>query len=93
MQTSCQSILIVQSTRTSSNQKKRSGNFDKARLINFKKPSEPPQTSMNCCVLQSFSSMVLLWANFSLHSDTISPFVSTFVGTVSMFKLKSRKET
>ena len=39
--------------------------------------------------LQSFRSMVKLWANFSLYTDTLSPFVSSFVRTMSM--LRSRK--
>ena len=40
-------------------------------------------------LLQGFSSMVELWTNFSLHTHTLSPFVSSFARTMSM--LRSRK--
>ena len=36
--------------------------------------------------LQNFSSMIELWSNFSLHSDTLSLFVLSFVQTVSMLR-------
>ena len=39
--------------------------------------------------LQSFSPMIKLWSKFSLHSFNLSPFVSSFVRTMSM--LRSRK--
>ena len=81
--------------------KKAPGTHDNTKFIKFKKPSEPPQTSMKCGIinkgntcyyisasLQSFSSMVELWTNFSLHNDTLSPFVLSFVGTTTMFRLR-----
>ena len=36
--------------------------------------------------LQSFSSTVQLWTSFSLHSDTLPPFASSFVRTMLMPK-------
>ena len=39
--------------------------------------------------LQSFRSMVESWSNFSLRTDTLCPFVSFFIRTISM--LRSRK--
>ena len=80
--------------------KKTSGNMAKAKFIMPKKP-EPPQTSMSCRILhkgnacyinaslQSLSSMVELSTNSSLYTDTLSPFVSSFVRTMSM--VRSRK--
>ena len=97
---SCQSMSNVESTRTSTNQKT-SGNQNNTKFMKFKKPSEPPQANIKCGIinkgntcyinasLQSFSSMVELWTNISLHTDTLSPFVSSFVRTMPM--LRSRK--
>ena len=97
-----QSISVVESKRTSTNQKKNKktpGNHDNTKFMKFKKPSEQPQTSMNCGLinkgntcyingsLQSFSSMLKLWDNFSLQSDTVSPFVSPFVRTLLILGL------
>ena len=79
--------------------KKTPGNHDNTKFMKFKKPSEQPQTSMNCGLinkgntcyingsLQSFSSMLKLWDNFSLQSDTVSPFVSPFVRTMLILGL------
>ena len=97
-----QSISVVESKRTSTNKKKNKktpGNHDNTKFMKFKKPSKQPQTSMNCGLinkgntcyiygsLQSFSSMLKLWDNFSLQSDTVSPFVSPFVRTMLILGL------
>ena len=67
--------------------------------ISFNHSFEELQTKMNSSLLnkgntcyinvslQHFTPMIKLWSNFSLHSDTFSPFVSSFVRIMS--KLRS----
>ena len=67
--------------------------------ISFNHSFEELQTKMNSSLLnkgntcyinvslQHFTPMIKLWSNFSLHSDTFSPFVSLFVRIMS--KLRS----
>ena len=45
-----QFISVVESKRTSTNQKN-TRDHGNTKFINFKKPSEPPQTSINCGIL------------------------------------------
>ena len=80
---------------------KTSGNPDSSQSISFNHSFEQLQTKMNCGLLnkgntcyinvslQSFNPMIKLRLNFSLHRDTLSPFVLSFVRTMSM--LRSRK--
>ena len=75
----------------SQNIKKTSGNSDNSKSVTFRHSFEQLQTNMNCGLLnkrntcyinaslQSFNPLIKLWSNFSLHSDTYWPFVSSLL--------------
>ena len=92
--------LLLSSLQKSSNLKI-SGNPDNSQSVSFNHSFDQLQTKMNCDLLnkendtinaslQNLSPMIKLWSKFSLHSDMLSPFVSSFFRIMSM--LRSRKQ-
>ena len=75
---------------------KSSGSPDKSQSVSFNHLFEQLQISSGilnkgktCYInasLQSFSPMIKLWSNFSLHSDSFSPIILSFAQTMSMLR-------
>ena len=75
---------------------KSSGSPDKSQSVSFNHLFEQLQITSGilnkgktCYInasLQSFSPMIKLWSNFSLHSDSFSPIILSFAQTMSMLR-------